>query len=257
MGKASSLFTLYRHAAFELRMPAADDSVRILFDPLLSDPQGTIIRGFQPFPNHPLPKAPEEIMAVDAVLITHAHEDHLDKTAVQLMPPKMPVFTSGDSAKKLNKQGFTAVKGLAPGETTMFAGVKITAAPTCAVPSKTGWFRKLGGDGIGFFLEAGGKRVYVSGDTVLHPKVLRSVREAGYIDLAVLFGGATQIPWFGLHTLTAAQIHKFIAQIGPRITTVIHLGEIQHNTEERSGVGTILAGRHGVRIPQNGESFEF
>lgn len=65
--------------------------ITFLIDPFLA-PQGT----YPPFPNTanqelhnptvPLPFPAEQLLPVDAVIVTHLHLDHFDPAAVELLP---------------------------------------------------------------------------------------------------------------------------------------------------------------------------
>ena len=85
--------TLVRNATLILDTPAG----RLLVDPML-DPAGarppiedTANPVRNPTVELPLP-ADEVVRNLDAVLVTHCHEDHLDDTAVRLLPRDAPVF---------------------------------------------------------------------------------------------------------------------------------------------------------------------
>ena len=54
----------------------------ILIDPVLSDTAGPV-PGFGPARLAPLPIAPEALPHIDAVLVSHDHYDHLDRTTVR------------------------------------------------------------------------------------------------------------------------------------------------------------------------------
>ena len=88
--------TLVRNATLILETPAG----RLLVDPML-DPAGArppIEDTANPVrnPTVELPFPAEQVVAgLDAVLVTHRHEDHLDDTAVRL-PPRDPLRTLGE-----------------------------------------------------------------------------------------------------------------------------------------------------------------
>jgi L-ascorbate 6-phosphate lactonase len=121
---------------------------------------------------HPQPPVDEKEIRTDYVLLTHDHGDHTCPESlgrIQAAFPTVRYFGPGESISRLREMGI-------PGEqlTTMTAGdvQKAGAALIHAVPSKP-----AGGipeDGIpapdvehlGFVLETGGVRMYISGDLV-------------------------------------------------------------------------------------------
>lgn len=61
----------------------------------------------------PLPIAQEQLMAVDAVIVTHLHEDHWDAAASAALPKDMPLFAQNEEdADKIRNEGFTDVRVL-------------------------------------------------------------------------------------------------------------------------------------------------
>jgi len=105
----------------------------------------------------------------DLVLITHEHRDHLDAEAVEaLKKDGTVVIVNRTSADKV--PGSTA---LANGESKTVHGVKVEAVPAYNLVN----MREPGkpyhpkGDGNGYVLTFGDKRVYVAGDTENTPEL--------------------------------------------------------------------------------------
>ena len=109
-----------------------------------------------------LPKA-------DIILITHEHRDHLDPGAVGALTKRTTrVLANPASAKSL--AGSVAVKN---GETNTVHGIRIEAVPAYNLvhmrsPGKPYHPR---GNGNGYVLTFGDKRVYVAGDTENVPEM--------------------------------------------------------------------------------------
>src|SRR6476659_8596465 len=96
--------TLIRNATMILETAAG----RLLVDPML-DPAGarppiedTANPVRNPTVELPLP-AERVVDALDAVLVTHRHKDHLDDTAVRLIPREVPVFCQPEDESALRE----------------------------------------------------------------------------------------------------------------------------------------------------------
>ena len=107
---------------------------RFLIDPMLGD-KGI----YPPFPgthnqhlNNPiveLPVSMEEILDVDAVIVTHIHLDHFDPAAMEIIPKDMKMFAQNeDEANQMKEAGFTNVEVLKE-EGTLFGDIKLIKTP--------------------------------------------------------------------------------------------------------------------------------
>src|SRR6266513_3502618 len=65
---------------------------------------------------------------LDAILLTHAHADHLSFDSLDALPDDIPLFAPPAIAKWLSKQGYSHVVPLAPGDNAQVDGVSIKAA---------------------------------------------------------------------------------------------------------------------------------
>ena len=105
----------------------------------------------------------------DLVLVTHQHGDHLDAAAIEaLRKPGTVVVATKACAGKL--PGATV---LTNGESGTWAGVRVEAVPAYNLehkrPDGTPFHPK--GEGNGYVLTLGGKRIYVAGDTENIPEM--------------------------------------------------------------------------------------
>ena len=111
-------------------------------------------------PTIPLTLRIQEILnGVDAVLLTHTHEDHWDKFAQQYIPKEMPIFVQNKADEDLLKsQEFKKVRILENG--TNFKGVSLYRTfgqHGSDVIWKYDYLRKALGPSIGFVLKAPGQ----------------------------------------------------------------------------------------------------
>jgi L-ascorbate metabolism protein UlaG (beta-lactamase superfamily) len=154
--------------------------VRFLVDPLLAE-KGAY-PGFEGTANShlrnplvPLPMPLEDIINVDAVIVTHLHSDHWDDAAKARLPKSLPLFAQDEQdAAQIRSAGFTDVRVLT--ETSEFNGVKLSKTGgqhgTDAAIQAAG---KVLGKVCGVvFSHPSHKPLYVAGDTIWN----RHVEEA-------------------------------------------------------------------------------
>jgi L-ascorbate metabolism protein UlaG (beta-lactamase superfamily) len=143
-----------------------------------------------------LPKA-------DLILITHEHVDHLDPKAIQATSTAATVVIVNPGASKTLPYA-TVMKN---GETQTVAGVKIEA-----VPAYNSHHPK--GNGNGYVLTFGDKRVYVAGDTENIPE-LKALKD---IDVAFL---PMSLPF----TMSPEQVADLARAIHPKVLYPYHTRE--------------------------------
>jgi len=123
---------------------------------------------------------------LDAVLLSHdQHADNLDDAGRALLPSVKRLLTTIDGAGRLGRHA----EGLAPWQSVELGhGVRVTATPARHGPVG---IEPLTGEVIGFVIEADGRAIYVSGDTVWFEGVAEVARRFD-IGLAILFTGAAR-----------------------------------------------------------------
>lgn len=111
---------------------------------------------------------------VDAVIVTHTHDDHWDEYAQKVLPKTLPIFVqnAGD-ARIIRSQGFKDVRVL--GKKTEFNQVKLSKTggqhgtdQMYAIPQ----LAELAGEAMGVVMQADGeKTLYIVGDTIWNEDV--------------------------------------------------------------------------------------
>lgn len=169
--------------------------VRFLIDPMLSD-KGAL-PGIPGTPNShlrnplvDLPMSIEDIVGVDAVILTHLHTDHWDGEAALSLNKRMPMFVQNeDDAARIREKGFSDVRILT--DDTEFQGVNLIRTGGEHGTHEAVEKIHLGKVCCVVFKQGEQKRLYVAGDTIW----CRPVEDAIKMhtpDLIVLnAGGAT------------------------------------------------------------------
>ncbi len=150
-----------------------------------------------------LPKA-------NLILVTHEHGDHLDAKAIQaLSTPDTAIIVNAGSAKALPNAAV-----MKNGDAKTVAGINIEAVPAYN-PEKQ--FHPKG-NGNGYVLTFGDKRVYVAGDTENVPEI----KTLKNIDVAFL---PMNLPF----TMTPEQVADLAKSIRPKVLYPYHYGNTDPN----------------------------
>ena len=182
------------------------DGVRFLTDPLLRT-RVAHLRRVQPVDSTALGH-------VDAVLISHAHYDHLDLGSLRLLDPTIPVVAPLGFASVLRRAGRERIQEVEVGEEVVFGEVTVRATPA-EHPGATG-FRPR--ESIGFAIE-GSASAYFAGDTDL----FAGMSDLGPFDLALIpvWGWG---PSLGPGHLDPRRAATAVSLLRARVAVPIHWG---------------------------------
>jgi L-ascorbate metabolism protein UlaG (beta-lactamase superfamily) len=148
------------------------DGVRLLTDPLLRVLVAHLRRR--------VPIHPEATRGIDAVLISHAHHDHLDLGSLQRLGRKTPLVVPRGLGSLLRRQGFGDVHELAVGEGLQIGAVRVEATFAAHDGSRPPYPSRA--PAVGYAV-LGSRRVYFAGDTDLFPEMDGLVPD---LDLALI-----------------------------------------------------------------------
>jgi L-ascorbate metabolism protein UlaG (beta-lactamase superfamily) len=207
--------------------------VRFLIDPMLAEKgaypgfEGTANSELRnPLVSLPLPI--DEVLDVDAVIVTHTHLDHWDDVAKALLSKELPVFAQNEEdAGLIRGAGFTDVRVLS--NQTEFSGVML---------SKTGGqhgtdaaYELLGqvlGQVCGVVLRhPEAKTLYIAGDTIWNHHVEEALAQHRP-DVIVLNSGDAQVPGVGSIIMGTADV-KAVHDAAPGATLIgSHMEAVNH-----------------------------
>ena len=236
--------TLVRHATLLLELAG----VRLLVDPMLDDAgarppiDGTPnqVRN----PTVPLPWPGEEVVqALDLVIVTHLHRDHLDGRAEELLPREVPVVCQPEDAERLAALGLD----VRPLESSLsLCGLSLTRTRG---RHGSGALAEAMAPVMGVMLRAPGEPpLYLAGDTVWYEDVEATLVDQAPAVVVVNAGGARFLEG-GPITMTAADVAEVAARV-PRVVAV-HLESINHCLLTRA---ELRAAVPGLLVPADGET---
>ena len=131
-------------------------STRILIDPYFSDSVNRVAGRPRLLP---IPMDPQSVRC-DAVFCTHDHLDHLDPDTVSQMPKEQLFVTTLQGKTHLEALGRTNVTALRAGESMTAGDFQITAV-----------FAHHTVEAFGLVVEAEGRKLYFSGDTLCNEQL--------------------------------------------------------------------------------------
>ncbi len=173
------------HASFLLRLNGRTVAV----DPVLSQ---RILGAGQRF----TPPGLNRLPALDLLLISHNHYDHLDAPTVRTLPRDTPVVAPGGLGRWFRCRGFTSVTELDWWESVHISALEVTFVPAHHW-SRRGVFDHCATLWGGWVLTApGGLRVYHAGDSAYGPFFAEIGSRYPGIDVAMLPVGAYAPRWF-------------------------------------------------------------
>ena len=179
---------------------------RWLTDPLLRGRVAHLTR------LHPV----EPLGAVDAVLLSHLHADHLDFRSLAVLPPHVPVVLPAGGGRLVRRRTRREVVELAVGDETRVGTVAVRAVRAEHAGRRYPLSRHV--EPLGFVV-AGSSTVYFAGDTDLFPEMAALAP----LDVALvpIWGWGPTLPPGHLDPSRAAEAIRLLR---PRIAVPIHWG---------------------------------
>jgi L-ascorbate metabolism protein UlaG (beta-lactamase superfamily) len=204
-GGGRGRITWIGHATTQIEVGGA----RLITDPVLRDRVAHLRRSAA---------SPKPLSPHDAVLISHAHRDHLDLPSLRELAPDSRAIAPRGYGRLLSRAGFAQVTEVEPGDRVEVAGVDILVTEA----RHAGQRRPGAPTGSVGYLVEGPQRVYFAGDTDVFDEMAEL---APGLDVALLpvWGWGRRVGPGHMDPPKAAQAAALLA---PRIAVPIHWGTL-------------------------------
>jgi L-ascorbate metabolism protein UlaG (beta-lactamase superfamily) len=210
------------HASFLASLSGAS----FLVDPVFSRRIGWVV------PRHGRAGLlPSELPALDALLVTHNHYEHLDAPSVGALRRSLPVFAPAGLGAWFRRRGFARVT-----EMTWWDRASLGKTAITFVPARHWSHRRIGDTNRsawgGFVVESAGATIYHAGDTALFSGFAEIGSRFPAIDLALLPIGSYAPAWFmEQHHMNPEQAIEALGQLRARAMVPMHWGAFQLTDE--------------------------
>jgi L-ascorbate metabolism protein UlaG (beta-lactamase superfamily) len=197
---------------------------------------------------------------IDLWLVTHNHEDHLDRIGISKIDNKSKVVTNRNSSKKLTEKGITDLTILDWHKSKKFSikgySIEVEAIPAIHGVNPVSAFFAGKVNGYYLTISNGEKkvRVYITSDTVYKNKVVNSFN-GKEIDLLIPnMGAAKEGSWIMTLTLNSKMLKKIITKLNPKTVIPVHYGTFEHYKESIEKIENIKDDR--IKFIKTGESIK-
>lgn len=243
---------MVRHATTVLQI----EGVRLLSDPMLGARESippiplTMRQVANPLVELPVPV--DELLQVDAVLVSHNHVDHFDDAARSLLSKSTPLLCQPYDVAALESAGFEKVVPV-NGETRV-GSISITRVDG---RHGRGFIQALMGPVSGFMVEHDSVgTVYMAGDSVVDEVFIDNIRRFDPAVVVVNGGAAYQTIGSSL-TMTTDDVLRTCRLVAPGRVIAIHMDAFSHCRMSRSLLRTCVReccdDSCNIVIPEDGE----
>jgi L-ascorbate metabolism protein UlaG (beta-lactamase superfamily) len=172
--------------------------------------------------------------AVDAVLVTHAHVDHLNRWTLKIIDRAVPLVVPKGAGAIVADLGFAKVTEVEPGDHVPLQGIDVIAVPTRHDQGR--WKKGDTTSCAGYVISAGGAAIHHSGDVDFSDHAVFDELGARFrLDATLLpIGGMLPVSWYqrrrerldrGVHIDPDAAL-AIAERLGARAMVPVHWGTV-------------------------------
>ena len=209
-------------------------------------------------PRCELPLSVEEIIRVDAVILTHWHPDHIDEVALGTLRKDVPFFVQNETDRGLIEQhGFTDVRIIAESGTE-FNAVKLIKTETQhgerAVIKPICESIGMPYDAMGVIFTADGEKIlYLAGDTIWCPEVQKALN-AYHPGVIIINACGARVATGDRLIMDVNDVRAISACASGALIIASHMDTVSHLSVTRDDIRALDLSN--VVIPEDGEIIE-
>ncbi len=238
---------------------------KILIDPWLAEKGavpgfGGTINDHIRNPTAELPIPVNEIVDVDAIILTHDHPDHWDDAAKNAIPKDMLIFTQHEKdAQSIRSAGFSNIRIL--DENNVYDGITLIKTPGQHGKDKVlEDMKEVLGDVCGIvFKHPEEKTFYIAGDTIWCQAVEDNLKKY-HPDIIVLNSCDAKVIGDESIIMGKQDVYE-VYKAAPDATIIAsHMESVNHATLSRKELREFLSEKgmmQRVLVPEDGESYTF
>lgn len=230
--------------------------LKFLLDPMFSD-QSTlppVTNAPNQHLNNPLSSLPvglEELVGIDAIIVTHSHRDHFDDHAISILPKDVPLFCQPSDERIIKDKGFKQTIAI-DGE-FVWRGIELIRTEG---RHGHGQLAEAMGSVSGFILRASDEpTLYIIGDSVWYSEIEQNFKQFSP-NVAIVFAGEARFLEGLPITMGITDINN-IRQTSPHTKLIIsHMESWNHCLLKREEVRDYIRQNQlesKISVPENGE----
>lgn len=237
-------------------------NINIAIDPVLCE-KGTI-QDYYWFKSERIesPKYSEtDFKDIDLWLITHNHEDHIDRIGLSKITDSVKIICNRNSSRLLKENGknICAILDWKQSSCIQIKDYEIEIEAIPAIHGINPLSAVLAGKVNGYYLTISNRvekvKIYITGDTVYKDRLIQSLKDKEIDLLIPNMGAAKQGSWIMTLTLNSKMLEKMISKLDPMIVIPVHYGTFEHYKEPVENIKELNDKR--IRIVNVGTKTKF